>query len=177
MSIVRCQKYICATSTFDAKSPLASTELLFEVPSLRVMCNYLRAKFHVFRRRPAPGIKIMLFTARFHSIRGDTPHGTPRKLENYRSQTSIDEIVWNLACPARNQALSTIRISRESHDIAIPNKKHRFSIPRWKFDLHAGPWPPIIFSKTNFLALLAVTSVFLIKNPSKLWGVHQFSQV
>ena len=33
MSIFRCENYICATFNFEAKLRLASTELLFEVPS------------------------------------------------------------------------------------------------------------------------------------------------
>ena len=34
-----CQPHICVQPSFDVKVPLAHKELLFEVPSLRVMCS------------------------------------------------------------------------------------------------------------------------------------------
>ena len=39
MLICRCEPHICVPFYFSAKCRLASTELLFEAPSLRVMCD------------------------------------------------------------------------------------------------------------------------------------------
>ena len=46
ISIFRCQPPICVQSTFESSLPLAPTILLFEVPSLRVMCQFVIPILH-----------------------------------------------------------------------------------------------------------------------------------
>ena len=46
ISIVRCQKHICVQPNFESNLPLAPTQLLFEAPSLRIMCELVILRLH-----------------------------------------------------------------------------------------------------------------------------------
>ena len=121
MLIFRCLFYIFVTCYFDAKLPLASTILLFEVPSLRVTsskaggstCTLLAASYgsrtlpHVHCAMPSMALKV-------------TPWH--QKIQIARSRVSVDEISWDLVYLARNRMLSTMEPTPESHDFDFPNK-------------------------------------------------------